>query len=646
MSSLTDATPANHRPYSRQLWRTLTVLGLSVGLALPVSLFLTTWPQARQFTQQTAQELARILAEEARYALLVGSQQEAQGLVDQRLQFPDLLAVALLDGDGRLLAEATRDEERAQRRERVVVAIRAPEYHAADGPVRHAAAPVLGHVALTLSLDRAFDFALETAGLALWPLGMLTLVLGVAVARLSLRLLTPLALLVRDLETPVETPLPPPPATSPAEVHQLWSALVAMRARLAAHHRHLEARVAARTEELSQALEAAEQANRAKTLFLANVSHELRTPLQAILLQARLLEPPGATTDCEPLAVIRHASHQLLGLIEQLLTLTKAEAGHPLEVTYQQVELGGWIEQVVATVRPTLAPGNRLALHRPATECFAISDQGRLTQVLYNLIGNADKFTAGGLIEVRLTAGDDAAPIRITVTDCGIGIPAADLEQIFEPFYQGARGLTGRVSSGIGLGLWLSRCFMEALGGRLSVTSHPGAGSCFQLTLPRRPAPMAGHPLPEAPVPASAPNAAIPDWMRGSRLLLAEDEATIRLPLVQLLREAGFSVEACIDGTAARALLEPNPEGYAAVILDHRLPGCQGLELLRQLRARGHHRLPVVILTGDDRAPLQTAIRPLRARLIVKPVLPEDLIAVLVALIDPSRPPDSPVQET
>jgi two-component system, sensor histidine kinase len=231
MSSLTDAKPAPHRPYSRQLWRTLAVLGLSVGLALPVSLFLTTWPQARQFTQQTAQELARILAEEARYALLVGSYQEAQGLVGQRLQFPDLLAVALIDGDGRLLAEATRDEERAQRRERVVVAIRAPEYRGADAPAdTPATAPVLGHVALTLSLDRAFDFALETAGLALWPLGMLTLVLGVAVARLSLRLLTPLALLVRDLETPVETPLPPPPATSPAEVHQLWSALVAMRA--------------------------------------------------------------------------------------------------------------------------------------------------------------------------------------------------------------------------------------------------------------------------------------------------------------------------------------------------------------------------------------------------------------------------------
>ncbi|NCC41494.1 MAG: response regulator [Gammaproteobacteria bacterium] len=497
-----------------------------------------------------------------------------------------------------------------------------------------------------MSLDRAFDFALETAGLALWPLGVLTVVLGVAVARLTLQLLTPLALLVRDLETPVETPLPPPPATSPAEVHQLWSALVAMRARLAAHHRHLEARVAARTEELSQALEAAEQANRAKTLFLANVSHELRTPLQAILLQARLLEPPGATTGREPLAVIRHASHQLLGLIEQLLTLTRAEAGHPLEVNYQQVELGGWIEQVVDTVRPTLAPGNRLVLHRPATECRVISDQGRLTQVLYNLIGNADKFTAGGLIEVRLTAGDGAAPIQITVTDCGIGIPAADLEQIFEPFYQGARGLTGRVSSGIGLGLWLSRCFMEALGGRLSVTSQPGAGSCFQLTLPRRPAPTSERWLPEASAPSAIANAAIPDWMRGRRLLLAEDEDAIRLPLVALLRDAGFSVEACIDGTAARTLLEPSPEDYAAVILDHRLPGCQGLELLRQLRARGHHRLPVVILTGDDRAPLQTAIRQLHARLIVKPVLPEDLITVLVTLIDPPRPLDSPAQET
>ncbi|WP_281352060.1 sensor histidine kinase [Caldichromatium japonicum] len=208
--------------------------------------------------------------------------------------------MALLDSDGRLLAEATRDEEGVQRRERVVVTVHAPEYHPADGPVATpAAAPVLGHVALTLSLDRVFDFALETAGLVLWPLGVLTVVLGVAVVRLTLRLLTPLAFLVRDLETLVETPLSPTPATSPAEVHQLWSALVAMRARLAAHHRHLEARVAARTEELSQTLEAAEQANRAKTLFLANVSHELRTPLQAILLQARLLEPPGATTGRE-----------------------------------------------------------------------------------------------------------------------------------------------------------------------------------------------------------------------------------------------------------------------------------------------------------------------------------------------------------
>ncbi|WP_052314985.1 hybrid sensor histidine kinase/response regulator [Thiocystis violascens] len=395
---------------------------------------------------------------------------------------------------------------------------------------------------------------METAWLALLPLGLLTLLLGVAVTRLTLRLLTPLAILVRGLDTPVEMALPPPPATSPAEVHQLWAALVAMRARLAEHHRQmgahareLEARVAARTAELCLARDAAEQANRAKTLFLANVSHELRTPLQAIILHARLLERPTPATGSEPLAVIRHASHQLLGLIEQLLTLAKVEAGHPLEVTYQRVALGTWLEEVAATLRPTLAPRNQLALHLPATEITVVSDRNRLTQALYNLIRNADKFTAGGVIRLTLSTDDTDESIRIEVEveDSGIGIPPTDLEHIFAPFYQGSSGMAGSVSSGIGLGLWLSRCFMAALDGTLTVTSTPSVGSRFRLTLPR--APSRSGMLASADPPSMPSQPPKPGLVTGQRLLLAEDEDSIRTPLVILLSEAGFVVDACAD---------------------------------------------------------------------------------------------------
>ncbi|NEV61627.1 ATP-binding protein [Thiorhodococcus minor] len=649
MPPTNDASVPTGKSYGRQLIEAFLVIALVLGLAVPLILFWTAWQQARLFSLSTAEELATILAEDARYALLVGSRPDAEALVDSLIKFPDLTHARLLDAEGRIVVAQSAVGPHAQANKAATV--EAPV--AADAQGRAPAldtrtpdrATALGRVILTVSLDRAASVARETAQASLLQIGGLMLLLGVAVVRLSLRMLTPLGTLVHHLGDPLGTAIPPAPSASPAEVHRLYAAVGAMRARLAenqrqleAHAEELEAKVAARTQALRAARDAAEQANRAKTLFLANVSHELRTPLQAIILHARLLERQRSGPDSAPLAVILRASNQLLALIEQLLNLAKVESGHAIEVTYQRFALGPLLEEVVATLTPTLSRRNRLELKRPPADITLISDRGRLTQVLYNLVRNADKFTDGGVIQLTLEAGD-AGEAVIQVIDQGVGIPPEERERIFEPFYQGVSGVAGSVSSGIGLGLWLSRRILEALGGNIRVRSAPGVGSCFRIALSVTPG---GAVVPPAvPQPSDAVLApADRSEPRGQRLLLAEDEESIRAPLALFLREAGFDVDACADGTAALALLDQRPNAYAGVILDHRMPGCQGLDILAHLRASATKTPPAVILTGDDRAPLQAAIARLGAHLMVKPVLPEQLIATIVRLIEQSAQAD------
>jgi signal transduction histidine kinase len=647
MMSTTDQELGAQRPYVHQLIRAFAVLGVGVAVVVPLILYWTSWQQAQRFSEETAQELAGILARDARYVLLVGSRHDAEALVAGLLKFPDLIRITLIDAEGRVLADQRATQARPARWvDQVEAAVKAREQ--SPGAALGAATDqetALGRAILTLSLERAADFALATARASALQVGILTLFLGAVALRLALRMLAPLGTLVRCLGGPLEAPLPNPPSGSPAEVHQIYRAIAGMRARLAANKRelldyanHLETRVEARTRELRAARDAAEQANRAKTLFLANVSHELRTPLQAIILHARLLERSHPGKAREQLEVILRASGQLLHLIEQLLNLSKVEAGYPLEITYQTFPLSELLEEVAATLKATLAPRNRLQVVRAPAEVTLVSDRSRLTQVLYNLVRNADKFMDGGTISLSVALREEGEQVVILVADQGIGIPQAELTRIFEPFYQGSGGVTGSVSSGsvssgIGLGLWLSRRILEALGGGIRATSEPGVGSCFEVAIPL---------VPTVPIQPTAQVArktmsTVPVGNRpsGCRLLLAEDEATIRAPLAAFLREARFHVDECADGTAAMELLRSRAGDYAVVILDHRLPGHLGVDILAALREAGRHALPVVILTGDDRAPLQAAVARLGGHLLVKPILPERLIATVAALIDP-----------
>lgn len=238
----------------------------------------------------------------------------------------------------------------------------------------------------------------------------------------------------------------------------------------------------------------AEQASQSKSSFLANVSHELRTPLHAIIGYSELLMEDfeervaaGAEQDAavvRDLDRIRGAGRHLLGLINQLLDLSKIEAGR-MEPFAEDFDLGDLVEEVRAVVAPLAqAQGDELRVELAPGLAGLHSDRTMLRQVLINLVSNAARFTRGGVVWLRARPEGEGF-VRLEVEDTGIGIAASDVERIFEPFTQVDR-TPGRPAGGTGLGLSISRRFCGLLGGSIGVRSAIGQGSCFWLLLPRR----------------------------------------------------------------------------------------------------------------------------------------------------------------
>jgi signal transduction histidine kinase/ActR/RegA family two-component response regulator len=363
------------------------------------------------------------------------------------------------------------------------------------------------------------------------------------------------------------------------------------------HRDHLEELIRERTGELQAAMERADIANRAKTRFLSNMTHELRTPLNAILGYAQLLlsEPPLAPRQAQALGTIRKSGEHLLALITDLLDLAKIESGK-FDLVPEATDLHGLLADVADIVR-VRAEEKRLRFEFApdlALPARATLDDRRLRQVLLNLLGNAVKFTDAG--HVRLAATGTALPdgmlrLRFEIEDTGVGVDAAQVARIFQPFEQA--GDPRRRAGGTGLGLSISRQLVRAMGGEIEVASEPGRGSrfSFEIVVPR--AETAPAPAPDASPPA-AQDGPDPAWPgRRRRVLIVDDVEANRDLLRHLLEPLGFEVDVASNGREGldRALAG-RPD---LVLMDVVMPVMDGLAAARRLRALPASTRPRII---------------------------------------------------
>lgn len=364
-----------------------------------------------------------------------------------------------------------------------------------------------------------------------------------------------------------------------------------------------------RARELEVAKVAAEAAARAKSEFLANMSHELRTPMTAILGYADLLADasPSPSDRAEWSRTIRKNGEHLLAIVNDVLDLSKIEAGHmpvekvscsPVQIVREVVELLG--------VR---AKAKGVALDwigRWPLPAAINSDPLRLRQILLNLVGNALKFTESG--GVRIVVELRAEELAFHIADTGIGMTEDQVARLFQPFTQ-ADNSTARQYGGTGLGLAISRRLARMMGGELSVSSTCGEGSTFSLILPiervKEEDLIHG---PQAPASAEFPPRKAPEEPLAARILLAEDGLDNQRLISHHLRRAGVTVEVASNGRrAVEAAFAPGAH-FDLILTDLHMPEMDGFQAAAALRARGFDR-PILALTAHSPDEVREQVR-------------------------------------
>jgi len=348
-------------------------------------------------------------------------------------------------------------------------------------------------------------------------------------------------------------------------------------------------------EALRRALEAAQAASRAKSSFLAVTSHEIRTPLNGVLGMAQAMANDDlSTVQRERVDVIRQAGQALLDILNDILDLSKIEAGK-LDLETTAFDLEAVTQSAVGAFSATaLAKGLDYGCEfAPDARGAFEGDPARVRQVLCNLISNAVKFTAEG--SVRVSVAPTPLGVRFAVRDTGPGVPEGFAERLFEKFTQ-ADASTTRNFGGTGLGLAICRELCEAMGGCITVENAPGGGSVFVVDLPLTRSAQAPA-VPAAAV--SALPAAAGD--RPRRVLAAEDNPVNRLVLKTLLEQ--FGVEATLVGDGAEAVSAWEAGDFDLILMDVQMPVMDGAEATRAIRAReaatGRARTPIVALTAN-----------------------------------------------